>query len=126
MKNPMIQALNIKGKRVSLNVSLLTSFSEEIDRDGRPYTWVVMNGGGGQYIASHSIDMTYDQFSRLVNDFYAVSKEEKEEDDDALCIDMYNPDLSNWRECMISVHRRNVKEMESHGWERYWAWQDDG
>jgi len=122
----MMQFLNTRGKRVTLNVSLLTSFEEEVsNRDGRPCTAVVMNGGGGQYISSHCIDMPYDQFARTVNDTYAESQDEKEEED-SLCIDMYHPKLTNWRQCMISVQRRNVKEMESIGWERYWAWQDDG
>ena len=121
----MIQVLLKSGKRLALNMQRLASYEEMTCVDGSSFTYIVIDGGGGAYIASHNIAMTYDQFSSLVSDFYAETQEEKGDNDD-LCIDMYNPALSNWRECMITVHRRNFKEMEELGWERYWAWQDDG
>ena len=71
MINPFIRFENIHGVEVAINVTKITSVIKQQFTDCNRYcTYVVLDGGGGAYVAEHHLKLQYEEVMEVINDYY--------------------------------------------------------
>ena len=71
MKNPFIQLETIKGDLVSINVTKITSVEKQKFSNSDEYcTYLIMDGGGGAYVATHHFKLQYEEVMDIINTWF--------------------------------------------------------
>ena len=71
MKNPFIQLETTKGELVSINVTKITSVEKQKFTNSDQYcTYLIMDGGGGAYVATHHFKLQYEEVMEIINNWY--------------------------------------------------------
>ena len=72
MKNPFIQLENTKGVEVSINVTKIISVEKQrySNRQDEYCTYLILDGGGGAYVATHHFVLQYEEVMQIINNWY--------------------------------------------------------
>ena len=71
MKNPFIQLETTKGVTVSINVTKIISVEKQKYSDCDRYcTYLILDGGGGAYVATHHFKLQYEEVMEIINNWY--------------------------------------------------------
>jgi len=73
MKNPFITLENTKGVLVSINVTKIISVEKQKYSNSKEcYTYLILDGGGGAYVATHNFKLQYEEVMEIINNWYQV------------------------------------------------------
>ena len=71
MNNPFIQLINCRGVTMSINITKIVSISKmQYENSENFFTFIVLDGGGGAYVATHNIKKQYEELIEIINDYF--------------------------------------------------------
>ena len=72
MKNPFITLENTKGVLVSINVTKIISVEKQrySNKQDKFCTYLILDGGGGAYVATHHFKLQYEEVMEIINNWY--------------------------------------------------------
>ena len=72
MKNPFITLENTKGVLVSINVTKIISVEKQRFSNNQDAfcTYLILDGGGGAYVATHHFKLQYEEVMTIINNWY--------------------------------------------------------
>jgi len=71
MKCPFIELINVSGQKVSINVTKIASVEKQkITKSDEYCTYIVIDGGGGAYVATHHFRRQYEDVMMIIKNWY--------------------------------------------------------
>ena len=71
MNNPFIQLINCRGVTMSINITKIVSISKmQYENSENFFTFIVLDGGGGEYVSTHNIKKQYEELIEIINDYF--------------------------------------------------------